>query len=92
MNIYIHYNKHYIHLVNNINLLLNSILTSISRLCKSLQQKHKTGVESYKKNFTKVANMTSLRLKNNLAMFSHALKNILKNDKKLGFIYKSEIL
>ena len=38
------------------------------------------------KNFTKVANMRSLRLKNNLAAFSNALKNILKIDKKLGFI------
>ena len=41
-----------------------------------------------KQNFTKIANVTSLRLKNNLAAFSHALKNILKNDKKLGFMYK----
>ena len=37
------------HLVNNINLLLNSTLTSIRRIYKRLQQKHKTGVESYKK-------------------------------------------
>ena len=37
-----------------------------------------------KQNFTKVANMTSLRLKNNLAAFSNALKAILKNDKKTG--------
>ena len=59
------------------------MLTSISRICKRLQQKHK--------NLTKVANMASLRL-NNLAAFSHGLKNILKNDKKLEFIYKSEIL
>ena len=44
-----------------------------------------------KKNFTKDANTKSLRLKNNLAAFSNALKNILKNDKKLKFIYKSEI-
>ena len=28
--------KHYIHLVNNIILLSNSILTSISRICKRL--------------------------------------------------------
>ena len=35
-----------------------------------------------KQNFTKVANMTSLRLKNNLVAFSHALKTIVKNDEK----------
>ena len=35
-----------------------------------------------KQNFTKVAKMMSLRLKNNLAAFSHALNTILKNDKK----------
>ena len=35
-----------------------------------------------KQNFTKVVNMMSLRLKNNLAAFSHALKTIVKNDKK----------
>ena len=37
------------HLVNNINPQLNSVLTRVSRICKRLQQKHKTGVESYKK-------------------------------------------
>ena len=36
--------------------------------------------------------MTSVRLTNNLEAFSNALKNILKNDKNLGFIYKSEII
>ena len=35
-------------LVNNINLPLTLILTSISRTCR-FQQKHKTDVESYKK-------------------------------------------
>ena len=53
-----------------------------------IQQKHKTGVKSYKQNFPKVANIAPQRLKNSLAAFPHALKNILKNDKKLGFIYK----
>ena len=37
-----------------------------------------------KQNFTKVANMTTLRLKNNLAASSHALKTILKNDENTG--------
>ena len=87
---------HYLHLVNNINLLLNSILTSINRIGKRLQQKNKTGIESYrtgvKKKFTKVANMRSQRLKNKLAAYSHVLKNTFKNEKKLGFVYKSEIL
>ena len=41
--------KHYKHLVNNINLLLNSLVTSISRICKRLQPKHKIAVESCKK-------------------------------------------
>ena len=36
-------------IVNNTNLQLNSILTSISRICKRLHQKHKAGAESYKK-------------------------------------------
>ena len=75
------------HVVNNINVLLNSILTSINRIRKRLHQKHKTGVESYK-NFTNVANMTSLILKNNLVAFSHALKNILKNYKETGFFIR----
>ena len=57
---------------------------SIRRICKRLEQKHKTDVESYKQNFSKVAKMMSLRLKNNLEAFSHALKTILKNDKKTG--------
>ena len=39
---------HYMQLVHNIILLLNSIITSVSRVCKGLQQKHKTGVKSYK--------------------------------------------
>ena len=65
------------HLVSSINLLLNSILNCTIRICKRLQQKHKTG-ENFTKNFTKVGNMTSLGLKNNKAAFSHALKNILK--------------
>ena len=30
--------------------------------------------------------MTSPELKNNTAAFCHALKNILKSDKKLGYI------
>ena len=75
------------HLVNKINLLLNSILTSIGSTFKRLQQKHKACVES-SKNLTKVANMTSLRLTNILTAFFHALNN----DKKLEFICKSEIL
>ena len=54
--------------------------------------KTKTGVESYKKNFTKVENMTSIRFKSNLTAFSHDLKNILENDRKLEFTYKSEII
>ena len=40
--------KNTIYLVSNINLLLNSILTSIRRICKRLQHKHKTDIESYK--------------------------------------------
>ena len=67
------------------------MLTSISRVCKGFSKNTRL-VYNPTKSFTKVANMTSLRLKNNLADFSNALKNILKNDKKLGFIYKSEIL
>ena len=65
------------HLVNSINVLLNSILTCTIRIYKRFQQKHKTG-KNFTKNFTKVANMTSLGLKNNKAAFSHALMNILK--------------
>lgn len=80
--------KHYMQLVNNINLLLNSIIPSVSRICKRLPEKQKIGVESYKKLFTKVVHMMQ-KLKNNLAEFSHPLKDILKNDKRLGFIYKS---
>ena len=53
--------------------LLKAPVTSKSRICKLLQQKLKIGVESYKKNFTKVVNMMSLKLKNNLTAFSHAL-------------------
>ena len=53
--------------------LLKVPVTSKSRICKLLQQKHKIGVESYKKNFIKVVNMMSLKLKNSLTAFSHDL-------------------
>ena len=72
-------------LVNNINLLFNSIIPRVSRICKRLPEK-KIGVESYKKLYTKVVHMMQT-LKNNLAEFSHALKDILKNDKKNWGLY-----
>ena len=56
---------------------------SISRICKRLQQKYKTGVESYKTPLKlQILKMTSLKLKNNLPAFSDTLKNIFNNDKK----------
>ena len=40
--------KNNIYLVKNITLLLNSILTGVSRICKRLPQKHTADLESYK--------------------------------------------
>lgn len=55
-----------------------SLLTS--KVNKKVSAKKNT------QNFTKVANMTNLKLKNNPAAFPRVLKNILKSDRKLGNI------
>lgn len=63
--------------------MINSILASIDRIYKkalAIAQDH-CGVLQ---NFTKVENLTNPKLKNNPTAFSHALKNILKHDKKPG--------
>ena len=65
--------------------MINFILISISRVYKKVQAKTQdwSGVLQ---NFAKGTNMLSPELKNNTAAFCHALKNILKSDKKLGYI------
>ena len=40
----------------------------------------------------KVANMTNVKLKNNPEVFSRGLNNILRSEKKLRYVQKSEIL
>lgn len=65
-------------------IIINSILTSVSG---TLQEWF-----GILQNSTKILNMTNPKLKNNPAEFPHTLRNILKSNKKLDYIWKSEIL
>lgn len=58
--------------------LANPVFTSISRICKksSARTQDWSGILQ---NFTKVANVTNPKLKNNPTAFSYALKDILKS-------------
>ena len=65
--------------------MINSILVNIGRIYKKVLTKAQElcgGMQD----FTKIANMTNPKLRNNQAAFSHAVKNIWKNDKKPGYI------
>ena len=65
----------------------NQFITYLHRqgYVKRLQEKQKIGLE-FHKNLTRVSNMASSKSKNNLAAFVHALENVLKDSKNIGYM------